>query len=252
MIFYMEDNLVNNNFSEEKWYDRTRLMLGDEAYRRLADSHVAVVGVGGVGGYASEMLVRSGVGEITIIDSDVVSVTNINRQLVATHSQIGQSKVDLFKNRFYDINPSIKVNAYNVYLQAENLSLLINDSVDFVIDAIDTVAPKVALIEYCLEHDIKIISSMGAGGRMDPTLIRFSDIWATRDDGLAKAVRQRLKKHNCRKSLEVVCSLERPMSHSLIELNEANKRSSFGTTATIPSIFGIYLANHVIKNLIEI
>lgn len=236
----------------ERWNDRTIKMLGVDGVNLLASSHVVVVGVGGVGGYAAEMLVRSGVGEITIIDADDVSVTNINRQLIADNLSVGQPKVELFEQRFKAINADIKVNAHKEYLSAENLTALIPDGVDFVVDAIDTVAPKVALIEYCLRNKVGIVSSMGAGGRIDPTAVRYADIWDTKEDGLARAVRQRMKKIGLRRSLAVVCSDERPMSHSLIALEETNKRSSYGTLATIPSLFGIYLANYVVRKITSI
>ena len=160
----------------ELWKERTILMFGDESVEKLAKANVLVVGVGGVGAYAAEMLVRSGVGEITIIDADDVSVTNINRQLIADNLSVGQPKVELFEQRFKAINPDIKVNAHKEYLSAENLTALIPDGVDFVVDAIDTVAPKVALIEYCLRNKVGIVSSMGAGGRVDPSMIKYCDI----------------------------------------------------------------------------
>lgn len=242
-------NIEDGAVFAEHWSDRTVKMLGVDKCNKLTTSHVVVVGVGGVGGYAAEMLVRAGIGEITIVDSDVVSVSNINRQLIATHDNIGQSKVELYKQRFLDINPSIEVHAFKEYVTVDNLSLFVDKSVDFVVDAIDTVSPKVSLIAYCLEHGIEIISSMGAGGRLDPTMVRYADLWETREDGLARAVRQKMKKISTRRDLMVVCSDERPKSHSLIYLEDMNKRSSYGTIATIPSLFGIYLANYVIRKL---
>ena len=239
----------DTNIAEEQWYDRTLLMLGHESFAKMQNAHVVVVGVGGVGGYAAEMLVRSGVGKITIIDSDNVSLTNINRQLIACHETVGISKVELFKKRFLRINPDLEVNAEHCYLTSENITNFINEKVDFVIDAIDTVGPKVSLIEYCIKNKVNIISSMGAGGRVDPSMIKYCDIWETKEDGLARVVRQRLRKIGLRCKLPVVCSMELPKRYSIIELNEENKRSSFGTLATIPSIFGIYLANYVIRKL---
>lgn len=238
---------INN--VEERWYDRTLLMLGQDSFVKIQNTHVVVVGVGGVGGYAAEMLVRSGVGKITIIDSDNVSVTNINRQLIACHETVGSSKVELFKKRFFKINPNLEVNAEHCYLTSENITNFINEKVDFVIDAIDTIGPKVSLIEFCIRNRVKIISSMGAGGRVDPSMVKYCDIWETKEDGLARVVRQRLRKIGLRSKLPVVCSLESPKRYSIIELNDENKRSSFGTLSTIPSIFGIYLANYVIRKV---
>ena len=232
-----------------QWDARTRTLLGDEACERLAGARVLVVGVGGVGGYAAEMLARSGVGHLTLIDADCVAPSNINRQIIALQSNIGAPKVDLFAGRFRDINPQIRVDARRLFLSPENVDAILNEGYDYVIDAIDTVAPKVALISRSLERGVKIISSMGAGGRVDPSKVRYADIWDTREDGLAKAVRSRLKKMGLRRRLRVVASEEPPRRHSLIDTEERNKRSSFGTLATIPSLFGIYLASAVITSL---
>lgn len=233
----------------EQWNDRTIRLLGDEATERLKKTRVVIVGTGGVGGYAAEMLTRSGVGFITIIDADNVSLTNINRQLIADHSCLGQPKVALFAKRFAAINPDAVIQTHHCFLSEENIPQLIPHDTDFVVDAIDTVAPKVALITHCLRHKIKIISSMGAGGRVDPGAISYCDIRQTRQDGLARAVRQRLKTAGINRSLPVVASTEAPRRHSVIAVEETNKRSSYGTIATIPAIFGIYLANYVIRKL---
>lgn len=234
----------------ELWDDRTRRLLGEEAVKRLSESAVAVIGTGGVGGYAVEALARSGVGRLLIVDADCVAESNINRQAVAFRSTVGKPKVELFALRCADINPAMRVDAFREYIDAENVARIIGYDVDYVIDAIDTVAPKMAVIRHCLEHRIPIISSMGAGGRTDPTKIGYFDISETREDGLARAVRQRLRKEGIRRNLRVVASTEAPHRNSVIELDEKNKRSSFGTLMTIPAIFGLYLANHVIMKLI--
>lgn len=233
----------------EHWYDRTETLLGQDAMRCLASARVLVAGVGGVGGYAAEMLARTGVGHITIIDADDVAVSNINRQMIALHSTVGKPKTELFAQRFRDINPDVNIDARQRYIQAEEVPELLSEPYDYVIDAIDTVAPKMALIIHCLTHKIPIISSMGAGGRIDPTRVGYFDISETREDGLARVVRQRLRKAGIRRGLKVVASAEAPKRYSIIPLEEANKRSSFGTIASIPAIFGIYLANHVIVKL---
>ena len=233
----------------EHWYDRTETLLGPDALERLASAHVLVAGVGGVGGYAAEMLARTGVGHITIIDADDVAVSNINRQLIALHSTVGKSKVELFARRFRDINPDITVDARQENIEADTIPELMSGHYDYVIDAIDTVAPKMALIIHCLRHKVPIISSMGAGGRIDPTRVGYFDISETREDGLARVVRQRLRKEGIRSGLKVVASTEAPRRYSIIPLDEANKRSSFGTIASIPAMFGIYLANHVVVKL---
>lgn len=240
-----------DSVTTDAWDSRTRRLLGDEAVERLARAKVVVVGAGGVGGYAVETLVRSGVGHIVIIDADNVAESNINRQLIALRSTVGEPKVSLFAQRCRDINPEISVTAVKEFVTPENAAALIGTNADFVIDAIDTVAPKMAVIMHCLHNRIPVISSMGAGGRIDPTKIGYFDISETREDGLARAVRQRLKKAGIRKPLKVVASTEAPCRRAVIELEEQNKRSSYGTLMSIPSIFGIYLANYAIVKLIN-
>lgn len=234
-----------------EWDSRTRRLLGDEAAERLASARVLVVGVGGVGGYAAEILARTGVGHLTLMDADAVSVSNLNRQLIATIPDIGKSKTSLFTERFLAINPDIVVDARQEFLTPEGVSPLLDEEFDFVVDAIDTVAPKVALLAECLRRRIRVISSMGAGGRLDPTRVGYRDLWDTREDGLARAVRQRLKALGLRRPLAVVASDEPPRKGAVIELEERNKRSSFGTVAAIPAIFGIMMAQHVINKLIN-
>lgn len=240
-----------DSVTTDAWDSRTRRLLGDEAVERLARAKVVVVGAGGVGGYAVETLVRSGVGHIVIIDADNVAESNINRQLIALRSTVGEPKVSLFAQRCRDINPEISVTAVKEFVTPENAAALIGTDADFVIDAIDTVAPKMAVIMHCLANRIPVISSMGAGGRIDPTKIGYFDISETREDGLARAVRQRLKKAGIRKPLKVVASTEAPCRRAVIELEEQNKRSSYGTIISIPAIFGIYLANNAIVKLIN-
>lgn len=247
----MEGNVSERPATEESWDDRTRRLLGDEALARLSGARVLVVGVGGVGGYAAEMLARSGVGSLTLVDADRVAVSNINRQLIALQSTVGESKTAFFAERFRDINPEIEVDAREMYLSEENVGSLLDEGYDYVVDCIDTVAPKVALLLGCADRHIPVISSMGAGGRVDPTKIGYFSLWETREDGLARAVRQRLKRVGRHPSVRVVASTEAPASSSLIDLSQRNKRSSYGTLATIPAIFGIMLANHVILKIVE-
>lgn len=234
------------------WNSRTEALLGSEGIKRLQRARVFIAGVGGVGGYAAEMLARSGVGHLTLADADVVSTSNLNRQLIATIPNLGKPKTDLFKQRFESINPELETITVNEFLTPENIPQFLEaEKYDFVIDAIDTVAPKVTLITHCLLNRIPIISSMGAGGRVDPTRVEYADLWETKEDGLARAVRQRLKKSGVRRPLRVVASSEAPRSSAIINLDERNKRSSYGTLATIPALFGIYLASFVIKRLTE-
>lgn len=230
---------------------RTRRLLGDEAMQSLASARVLVVGVGGVGGYCAEILARTGVGHLTLIDADTVAVSNLNRQIIATIPDIGQSKTELFKSRFYSINPTLDVRAVTEFLTPDNVGDILDMGFDFVADCIDTVAPKTALIEECMRRRIPIISSMGAGGRTDPSRIAYLDLWETREDGLARAVRQRLKKMGLRRNLKVVASTEPPKRSSVIEENTRNKMSSYGTVAAIPAIFGIMIAQYIINKITQ-
>ena len=234
----------------EQWDSRTRLLLGDDGCRRLREAHVLVVGVGGVGGYAAEMLARTGVGHLTLVDADCVAESNLNRQIIALRDSIGVPKVELFRRRIAEICPEIEVTPRLEFVDPESVGeLLDSDRFDFVIDAIDTVAPKCALLIEALRRKIPVISSMGAGGRVDPTKIGYFDLWETRQDGLARAVRQRLKKAGMRRPLKVVASTDPPRACSVIDLDLRNKRSSYGTVAAIPSMFGIYLASYVTNRL---
>ena len=241
---------------ESKWTDRTALLLGGDKMQRLAAAHILVVGVGGVGAYAAEMLCRAGVGEMTIIDADTINVTNINRQLPATHSTIGLSKVEVLANRFRDINPEIRLHSLPIYLEDDEVGNLLGDDdvcqpkYSFIIDAIDTIAPKCALITESIRRGIPIVSSMGAGAKSDITQIRFADIWDTYHCGLAKAVRTRLKKAGIRKSLPVVFSIEQADRRAVITIDgERNKRSTAGTISYMPAVFGCYLAEYVIRHI---
>ena len=235
------------------WNERTSLLLGADAVGRLAASRVLVVGVGGVGAYAVEMLVRAGVGHITIVDGDSVSVTNLNRQLPALHSTLERDKVDVMKHRMKDINPDVEVSALKMFITAETVPQLLELGFDYVVDAIDSIAPKVSLIECCLRAGVGIVSSMGAGGRLDPTAVKYVDISDTCHDGLAKAVRLRLREHGIRRGLTTVWSSEPPVRRSLMMTEgERNKRSSYGTVSYMPCVFGCMLAAHVIKKLSNI
>lgn len=235
----------------ENWTDRTELLLGKDKMQRLRNAHILVVGVGGVGAYAAEMLCRAGVGELTIIDADAVSITNINRQLLATHSVMGRLKTEVLGQRLYDINPDLLLHEFSMYVKEEDVpSLLDETKYSFIVDAIDTIAPKCALISESMRRGIPIVSSMGAGAKSDITQIRFADIWDTFHCGLAKAVRTRLKKVGIRKSLPVVFSTEQADRNAVITIEgEQNKKSTTGTISYMPAVFGCYLAEYVIRKL---
>lgn len=235
----------------EDWKQRTRLLLGEEKSERLRQAHVLVVGVGGVGAYAAEMLCRVGVGRLTLVDADTVQPTNINRQLPALHSTLGQPKVEVLAARFRDINPEVELTVLPVFLKDENIPQLLDAArYDFVVDAIDTLAPKCHLITEALRRRIKIVSSMGAGAKSDITQIRFADIWDTYHCGLSKAVRKRLQKMGIRHKLPVVFSTEQADPKAvLLTDDEQNKKSTCGTVSYMPAVFGCYLAEYVIRRL---
>ncbi len=236
---------------EEKWNSRTVSLIGNEGAAALACARVLVVGVGGVGGYTVEMLARSGVGHLTIVDADTVAESNLNRQLIAIRPTIGKSKVELFRERIKNINPECVVTAMETFLEPESVEGIVGEGhFDMVIDAIDTVAPKVALIAWCMRHNIPVISSMGAGGRIDAAKVMMTDLWSTREDGLARAVRQRLKKMGLRRPLRVATSSEAPAGNALVKVDSRNKRTSYGTISTVPSVFGIMLASEAICRLL--
>lgn len=235
----------------EDWKQRTRLLLGEEKMERLQQAHVLVVGLGGVGAYAAEMICRAGVGRMTIVDADTVQPTNINRQLPALHSTMGREKAEVLAARFKDINPDIQLTVLPVFLKDDNIPELLDAArYDFVVDAIDTLAPKCYLIAETLKRHIKIVSSMGAGAKSDITQIRFADIWDTYHCGLSKAVRKRLQKLGIKRKLPVVFSTEQadPKAVLLTE-DEQNKKSTCGTVSYMPAVFGCYLAEYVIKRL---
>ena len=235
----------------EDWRQRTRLLLGEEKMERLQQAHVLVVGLGGVGAYAAEMICRAGVGRMTIVDADTVQPTNINRQLPALHSTMGREKAEVLAARFKDINPDIQLTVLPVFLKDDNIPELLDAArYDFIVDAIDTLAPKCYLIAEALKRHIKIVSSMGAGAKSDITQIRFADIWDTYHCGLSKAVRKRLQKLGIKRKLPVVFSTEQadPKAVLLTE-DEQNKKSTCGTVSYMPAVFGCYLAEYVIKRL---
>lgn len=235
----------------DNWQQRTALLLGDEKMTRLREAHVLVVGVGGVGAYAAEMLCRAGVGTMTLVDADVVSPTNINRQLPALHTTIGQSKVEVLAARFKAINPELTLHLFPLFIKDENIPELLDAAhYDFVVDAIDTLAPKCHLIAETLKRRMKIVSSMGAGAKSDITQVRFADLWDTYHCGLSKAVRKRLQKMGVRHKVPVVFSSEQAdVNAVLLTDEEQHKKSTCGTVSYMPAVFGCYLAEYVIRRV---
>lgn len=233
-----------------EWQERTCQLVGLERMERYRRAHVLVVGVGGVGGYAAELLARGGVGHLTLIDADSVQPSNINRQLCALHSTVGRRKVDILAERFREINPDIELTVLPEYLEAERVPELLDaQKYDFIVDAIDTIAPKCALIMEALKRKIPIVCSMGAGAKTDITQVQFSDLWETYHCGLSKAVRTRLKKEGVRRKVPVVFSSEQADPNAVLRVNERNKKSTTGTISYMPAVFGCYLAQYVLTRL---
>lgn len=232
--------------------ERTTLLLGKEKMQRLSDAHVLIVGTGGVGAYAAEMICRAGVGTLTLIDADCVSPSNINRQLIALHSTVGKSKVEVLTERLRDINPAVVLHPKEEYLSAESaVELVAQGNFDFVVDAIDTIQPKVALLSACLKYKVRVVSSMGAGAKTDITSIQFADIWQTYHCGLSKSVRSGLTKAGLKgHKLPVVFSSQQADRNALLSVEgERNKKTTAGTISYMPATFGCYLAQYVIERL---
>ena len=236
---------------DNDWTTRTALLLGTEGMRRLAASHVLVVGLGGVGAYAAEEIARAGVGRMTLVDADVVSLSNLNRQLPALHSTLGKPKAEVMAARLRDINPDLEIEVRNCFVRDEETEALLDAAhYDFVVDAIDTLSPKTFLIYHALQRHLPIISSMGAGAKVDPSRIRIADISKTTDCALARAVRKRLKGMGISKGLPVVFSTEPANPQAILEVeDEACKRTTTGTVSYMPALFGCYLASYVIRHL---
>lgn len=239
-------------------FSRTEILLGKSAMERLSKSRVAVFGIGGVGGYVCEALARSGVGALDLIDDDKVCLTNINRQIIATTKTVGEYKTDVMQARILDINPEAEVHTYKCFFLPENASDFPFDKYDYVVDAIDTVTAKIELVMQCRKAGVPIISSMGAGNKLDPAKFRVADIFKTQMDPLAKVMRRELKKRGV-KNLKVVYSEEEPvlpvedMTESQADCESErpdSKRGSIpGSTAFVPSVAGLIIAGEVIKDL---
>ncbi len=224
---------------------RTKMLFGEENVEKLINKKVIVFGVGGVGGYVCESLARSGVGQIDIVDNDTVSLSNINRQIIALHSTIGRSKVEVMRERMLDINPSIKVNTYNTFFLPENSNEFDFSKYDYVVDAIDTVKGKVELAVICDSLNIPIIASMGAGNKIDPLGFKVADIYKTSVCPLARVMRAELKKRGV-KRLKTVYSEEKPYNQGANEGGRIPASCSF-----IPSVVGLIISSEVIKDLMK-
>lgn len=230
-------------------FSRTEMLIGAEKLNILKKSRVAVFGIGGVGGYVAEALARSGVGTLDIIDNDDISLTNINRQIIALNSTIGMSKVDVMKNRLLDINPQMVVNTHKVFYMPETKDTFDFTQYDYVVDAIDTVTGKISLVMQACECGTPIISSMGTGNKLNPAMLEVADIYKTSVCPLAKVMRYELKKRGIKK-LKVVYSKETPIVPEKTEETD-NRRSIPGSTAFVPPVAGMIIASEVVKDLIK-
>ena len=236
------------------WQSRTQLLIGEEALVRLSSAHVLVVGLGGVGAYVAEMLCRSGVGELTLVDGDVFTETNLNRQLPALRTTLGKPKTEVLAERLLSINPNVKLHLHSVFLRDElTTELLQKCRYDFVVDAIDTLSPKVFLLYHALQNGLRVVSSMGSAGKMDPSQVKIADISKSEYCRLAKMVRKRLHKLGVKRGITVVYSTETVVDSAVVltKDEELNKNSTVGTISYMPAVFGCFLASFVIRELIK-
>ena len=238
----------------EGWKERTGMLVGEEGLRRLAEAHVAIIGLGGVGAYAAEMICRAGIGHLLLLDSDTVSISNRNRQLCALESTTGKRKTEVMAARLMDINPSADISVVTDFITPDNVPLLIEPyGIDYLVDAIDTLSPKIALISYCLSHNMKLVSSMGAGAKFDATQVRLADIGKSRNCPLAHMLRKRLRYVGITTGFDVVYSEELPDREAIVTLDpheERNKKSQVGTISYLPAVFGCVCAQACITSIL--
>ena len=227
---------------------RTALLIGEQEMQRLREAHVVVIGLGGVGGYALEALVRAGVGYITLVDFDRVQVSNINRQIIATHETVGRFKTELFAQRALQINPDLIIKVHNLFLDSSNLKRCLEDAY-FVLDAIDSVPSKVALLEYCHRRKLRVVSVFGAGRRLDPSRIRSGDISKTNMCPLARSVRKALRERGINKGIRAVWSEEEALTPHDIEPDkpEDSQAKTIGSISYMPGIMGLWAASELIR-----
>ncbi len=240
----METNQFN-------WLERTELLIGKENIEAMQKANVLLVGLGGVGSFAGEFLVRAGIGSITIIDGDVVDGTNINRQLQALHSTVGMGKAALLKQRFLDINPSINITALNQFLNPEDMTdMILLQKFDYILDCIDSFSPKLTLIELAYKNGFKVISSMGAGGKTDPTKMKIGDLYESRECRFAQKVRKQMRKRGVGPGVTAIYS-EEIQPKSALKLTDGSnyKRSFYGTISYMPALFGLYIASETIRKI---
>jgi tRNA A37 threonylcarbamoyladenosine dehydratase len=243
---------MNSAAPHPDWQERTLQLLGEEKAARLRKAHVLVVGLGGVGSMAAEMICRSGVGKMSIVDADVVQPGNINRQLPALHSTLGQEKAHVMGQRLMDINPGLELRIVSDFIKEDRIPELLREPFDYVVDAIDTLSPKIYLIYHCVQRGLKLASSMGSGGKLDPSQISVADFGDTYNCRLAYILRKKLRKMDVHGGFRVVFSTEQVPKERIVPVEgEPNKKSTVGTSSYIPAIFGCTLASIVIRELAE-
>src|SRR6056297_2078545 len=236
----------------EFWLERTELLIGKENLQKLKDAHILVVGLGGVGAYAAENLCRAGIGELTIVDGDTLHPSNKNRQLTALESTMGKPKAHVLGERLRAINPDIKINTIQEFIKDDKMVDILNKPFDYVIDAIDTLSPKVYLIYHARKKGLKIVSSLGSGGRVDPTQITIKDISKSYNCRLGFLLRKRLRKLGIAKGVKVVFSEEKAdESAVIVDEPGENKKSTIGTISYMPPIYGCFCASVVIRDIID-
>lgn len=234
------------------WQERTLQLLGAERCARLGRAHVLVAGLGGVGAMAAEMICRSGIGRMTIIDGDTIQPSNLNRQLPATHRTLGRSKAEVMGERLMEINPGLRLNILNEFIREERIPEILNEPFDYVVDAIDTLSPKIYLIYHAVQKGRRLTSSMGSGGKVDPLQVRVADFGETYNCRLAYVLRKKLRKMGVDGGFEVVFSTEQVPAGMIIPVEgERNKKSTVGTSSFIPAIFGCTLASIVVRGLAD-
>ena len=237
---------------DREFASRTELLLGSEKVKKLMNSNVLVVGLGGVGAYAAELICRAGIGKMTIVDGDIYQPSNINRQLGALSSTLGKNKADNMKERLLEISPGLKLTVIPKYVTDEEMPGLLNEKFDYVVDAIDTLSPKIQLIYNTLQKGFPLVSSMGSGAKLDPSGIKVADISKTHNCNLARAIRKNLHRLGIYEGFKVVYSPEEVIKESVMLVKgERNKKSVVGTISYMPAIFGCYCASVVIRDIIE-
>jgi tRNA A37 threonylcarbamoyladenosine dehydratase len=238
---------------QHKWLERTELLIKENGIKNLQKSHILVVGLGGVGSFATEFLVRAGIGKLTIVDGDTIDITNINRQLPADHTTIGKFKTEVVAKHLLVINPNLDLKVIPNFLSPQEAYDIVDKKYDYILDCIDSVQPKVQLLIACKRKKVKVVSAMGAGGKMDPTKIKVRDISKTQDCTLARVIKKELKKHKIHKGIRCVFSTEIQDKSSVFITDGTNfKRSFYGTISYMPAIFGLYASAEVINKLITV